>query len=257
MCRTGDEVMMDAEIESVAEPTENPAELELRWLQVAAVEKAGSVIALAQHATDVVEIGCGTGALLEELHRRGFGKRFWACEPSRELWERIPALERLVSAEPTTFDCAFGGRRFDLAIISHVAEHVLAPSALVAQALDRADRILVEVPIEANVLGKLRGALTGRESARNQAGHLHFFSRRSARFMVEYAGGKVLSERGYFPYAPYRAQADRCYQKVVLSAARFERMGRLWYEHFAMLATRVSIDHWDHVFATPELGASE
>jgi precorrin-6B methylase 2 len=54
------------------------------WLNVAADEKAASVIHLAPADTKtVVDIGCGSGSVLAALDKRGFAARYWACEPSQ------------------------------------------------------------------------------------------------------------------------------------------------------------------------------
>lgn len=227
------------------------------WLNIAGDEKAESIVRLAPSSTkSVIEIGCGTGAVLAALDRKGFASHYWGCEPAAELCSQIPTdtISRLEEVVPQTFDSSFDGRVFDLAILSHVLEHLLSPSVLLSQALKRSKCVLVEVPIEANVAGlarqKVKHAL-GHVPSSDSSGHVQFFSRRTARMMVKYAGGRVVAERGYFPVAPYRAQANRSYQRAILLTSKIDRLARLYYEHFAMLVVPEEVESWDHLYARP------
>ncbi len=142
-----------------AEPTAGVAGRPIReWHAVAAEEKAASVLRLlaGRRIDTVVDVGCGTGVVLQALDRQGFAGRYWACEPTPALHSEIPPIDRLVAAENTTFDQAFPGQGFDLAILSHVAEHLLTPAVLIGELLERARFVLVEVPIENNLAGKTR-----------------------------------------------------------------------------------------------------
>lgn len=238
-------------------PQQTDLSAQAQWLDVAAEEKASSVIRLAPPGiSSLVDIGSGAGVVLAVLDRMNFAEAYWACEPVTEFCEQIERREirRLRGTETCMFDDAFPGQTFDLAILSHVVEHLLTPASLVAAALCRAKYVIVEVPIEANVLGR------GRHMARkvlghvgaHAAGHVQFFSRASARSLMKVSGGKVLESRGYFPRAPYAAQATRAYQRAVLAASRVPRLANCYYEHYAMLATRATIDEWDHHYARPE-----
>ncbi len=228
-----------------------------QWLDVAGNEKAASIISLApQNVRSVVEIGCGTGAVLEALDRRGFAERYWACEPQPELFAQIATskISRLIAASQATFDQAFGNQCFDLAILTHVVEHLLTPAEVVTQALRRARHVFIEIPIEDNPAGWTRAhvrKLLGHDRRDNAAGHVQFFSRHSARKLIEFAGGTILAERGYFPYDSAAASADRLHKKVVLQLATHEAVGRVYYEHYAMLAQLATIDNWGHHYHKP------
>lgn len=226
------------------------------WLDVAGEEKAVSVTTLAPSGTkSVVEIGCGTGAILKALDRSGFANEYWACEPADELREQVPVdkITRIVEVSSELFEDAFPGKRFDLVILSHVLEHLLSPAALLNQAIQRADYVLVEVPLEANFMGLVRHAVKkvlGRSGA-HAAGHVQFFSRRKARDLVKYAGGRVIAERGYFPRAPYAVRADNTLRRAISVMGRFDAVGKRYYEHFAMLVEPRVIELWDHHYYEP------
>jgi SAM-dependent methyltransferase len=226
------------------------------WLEIAAHEKAASIVGLTagHEVKEVIEIGTGSGAVLGALDRAGFAERYWACEPTADLLAQMKPNGRLVEAVPETFDRAFPGKTFDLAILSHVVEHLLAPAPLINEALQRAKLVVVEVPIEGNAAGNARSWVKGRMGSPrvdNMAGHVQFFSRREARELIGHSGGTLLAERGYFPLAPYRASEEHAYQRFVLKAAKVEPLARLYYEHFAMLCTQTRIASWNHVYAPP------
>jgi SAM-dependent methyltransferase len=228
------------------------------WHRVAADEKADSITQLAPPGVEtIVEIGCGTGAVLEALDRRGFARRYWGCEPTRELYDAIPRkrIARLVDAEPVPFDQAFNGQSFDLGVLTHVAEHLRTPAVLLAEALSRCSYVLVEVPVEDNIAGRLRVGVKrvlGKSRLDNVPGHVQFFSRRTARALMNHAGGTVLNERAYFPMAPLAASANRPYQQAVVKVGeRSSFLGRRYYEHFAMVGAATKFENWNGHYIAP------
>jgi SAM-dependent methyltransferase len=229
-----------------------------QWLDVGSRAKAESIIRLAPAGVrTVIEIGCGTGAVLRALDRLGFAERYWACEPEPTLHAQIPIEEigRLVAASPSTLDQAFVGQHFDLAILTHVVEHLITPAVVVAEAIRRARHVIIEVPLDDSPGGRTRARIRqflGHNRMENSAGHVQFFSRRSARDLVRFSGGKILADRGYFPYEAAAVSADRHYRKLVLHLAQIEALGRAYHQHYAMLVEQARIDTWDHHYHKPE-----
>lgn len=231
-------------------------EREDEWLSVGAVDKATSVEQLARDLsiTSVLEVGCGTGAVLAEIIRRGIGSEYGACEPSAELFERARArsYEANVDLRCATFDGSqFDRRQWDLIVVSHVLEHTGDPAALLAQVLTAARFVIVEVPIEGTLMGGLRSlvrrAVTGRKRSDNAAGHIQFFSIKDVSRLVYWTGGGVLETRRYFPRATFSHMASRAagwkraYYGAWTIADRFlgaRLLTQLYYGHFAVLATQ-------------------
>lgn len=230
-----------------------------RWLATAGAEKARSIVDLVGTPVEnAIEIGCGTGAVLVELDKLGFAENLWACEPSAELFNQIPRdqIARLRAVENTTLEHAFDGRSFDVAVLSHVVEHLLAPAKLINLALARARLVVVEVPIEAGPGGLARMTAKralGRDPLDNAAGHVQFFSRRSARKLVEFSGGRVVADHAYFPMGPYSALPPTPVRRAVRALAdHAEVVARAYYEHYAMLVASAEIGEWNHHYARPE-----
>lgn len=232
----------------------SPAELEDAWLSVGAPEKASSVERLTRgrRIVSVLEVGCGTGAVLAELARREVGDEYAGCEPSPELFERARSrmYEVDVDLRCATFeDSGFADDRWDLIVLSHVLEHTPNPAALLVRVLGAARYVVVEIPLEGTWMGrirsKLRQVLTGKARADNAAGHIQFFSAADLCKMVYWSGGAVVRRRTYFPTAGYRQMKRDAtgwrgrYYSVAIAAHRAigsRLMSHLYYGHFAILA---------------------
>jgi ubiquinone/menaquinone biosynthesis C-methylase UbiE len=166
---------------------------ETAWRRLGAIDKAANVATLAHgvpHAT-VLEIGAGEGALLRRLAELGFGDRYWALEISPSGLETIrrsgvPGLEdcRLFDG----YEVPFSAQAFDLAVLSHVVEHVEYPRKLLYEAARVARCVVVEVPLEDNVR-------LSRDFVFDKVGHINFYSPKTIRRLLQSCGFEVLAER--------------------------------------------------------------
>jgi SAM-dependent methyltransferase len=165
------------------------------WRALGAAGKADHVIALCRRAgvlpRSTLEVGCGDGALLSELHRRGFGGRLSGVEITdaavglARVRREIDSVERydgLHLAQPD--------RSEDLGLLSHVLEHVPDPAALLGEVARVCRAVIVEVPLEANWSARRAGK---REHAA-EVGHLQRLDRRAARSMVSRTGLSIACE---------------------------------------------------------------
>lgn len=159
------------------------------WRALGATRKGANVVALAQHLprppARLVEIGCGDGALLSELTGRGFAS-------TRVGFDISPAAVELARQRPGVASTAvFDGRRtpagddsYDLAILSHVLEHVTDPAALLAEAARLAPAVILEVPLEDN-----RSARRfSRDDLHAATGHIQRFDQAAVAGLVDNAG---------------------------------------------------------------------
>jgi ubiquinone/menaquinone biosynthesis C-methylase UbiE len=193
--------MMDAEElvrfydEAYSQSESAKAQLYARWRTLGAVGKADHVLMLCAraglHPQSVLEVGCGDGALLSELHTRGFGGRLAGVEITEAAVEIARGRQEIDSVErydgqhlPATDD------QYELGVISHVLEHVPDPVALLAEVARCCRAVVIEVPLEDNVSAK---RASKREHA-EEIGHLQRLSREAARTIVQRAGLRVVSE---------------------------------------------------------------
>ena len=141
----------------------------------------------------LVEIGCGDGALLAALAERGLGDTLDGFElsgPAAELARRrpIPRARRIESFDGVRVPADDGA--YDLAVLSHVLEHVPHPAPLLAEAARVARWVLVEVPLEANASAR-RPAVRA-EAAR--IGHVQAFDRAAIASLLAGAGLRPVAE---------------------------------------------------------------
>jgi SAM-dependent methyltransferase len=161
------------------------------WRTLSATIKAGHVMRLCQragitHVDSILEVGCGDGAVLAELHHRGIADRLAGVEISHtaaSLARNRPEIDVVTT---------FAGERlpladdaYDLVLATHVLEHVGDPARLLSE-MHRvaASVVVIEVPLEANAAGHRPAAL--RRSV--AAGHVQRFDRRAIRQLVDDTG---------------------------------------------------------------------
>ena len=163
---------------------------EWRWL--CARDKANNIVSLcnALPHSSILEIGAGEGSLLKRLSDMDFGARFSALEISPTGVEAINkrGIPRLV--ECLFFDgyaLPYGDRKFDLAVLSHVIEHVEYPRRLLYEAARVADHIFIEVPLEDTL--RLRPDFVA-----DKVGHINFYSATTIRRLMQTCGLEVLQQ---------------------------------------------------------------
>ena len=207
------------------------------------------MIALCERAgvrpASTLEVGCGDGALLCELHRRGFGGRLAGVEITEAAVEI--ARERVQLESVTLYDGAHlpdGDRTYELGIVSHVLEHVPDPAALLAELARVAATVVVEVPLEAN----LSSRRAHKRAHAAEVGHIQRLDRAAARAIVTRAGLSIACElEDPLPLAVHRFFAATRPARVRAGAKWSLRAGthrlapalarRLFSIHYACLCT--------------------
>jgi SAM-dependent methyltransferase len=174
---------------------EPEARLYSGWRAMGARGKADHVLELCAAAQlrprNTLEVGCGDGALLCELHSRGFGGRLAGVE----ITEAAVAIARERS-QIDSVELYDGGRlavpdgTYELGILSHVLEHVPDPPRLLAEVARACRAVVMEVPLEDNLSAR---RASKREHA-DEVGHLQRLSRDSARAIVREAGLRLAGE---------------------------------------------------------------
>lgn len=163
------------------------------WRRLGAIDKADNIARLSgssPHAT-VLEIGAGEGSVVQRLSETGFGDTLHALEISESGVEAIRArqIERLVDVR--LFDgytLPYERKQFDLAILSHVLEHVEYPRRLLHEAVRVARLVFIEVPLEDTF------RLTG-DFVPDAVGHINFYSMKTFRRLIQTCGLEILQQR--------------------------------------------------------------
>jgi 2-polyprenyl-3-methyl-5-hydroxy-6-metoxy-1,4-benzoquinol methylase len=175
--------------------TAEEAALYAGWRALGARGKADHVIALCARTglapSSTLEVGCGDGALLCELRRRGFGGRLSGLEITQTAVSIARERRQIDSVE--LYDglhVPAPAGAYELGILSHVLEHVPDPVALLADVARACRAVVVEVPLEAN--------LSARRAAKREhaaeVGHLHRLDRLAMHGIAVRAGLRVAAE---------------------------------------------------------------
>ncbi len=175
--------------------TPEEAELYSRWRALGALGKADHVIELCARGNlrpqSVLDVGCGDGALLAELSRRGFGGTLTGLELSGAavaIARARPGIHRVEQFDGSRLPAQAG--EYDLGILSHVLEHVPDPTALLAEVARACRAVVIEVPLEANVSARR----ASKRAHADEIGHLRSLARSAARAIVADAGLRVAGE---------------------------------------------------------------
>lgn len=162
------------------------------WRMLGAQGKASNIVDLCQDLPieSVLEIGAGEGAVLHTLSDRGFGQDLFALEISPSGVEQIQnrGIARLREAKLYKgYDVPYADDSFDLAILSHVIEHVEHPRILLCEAKRIAKYVFIEVPLEDN-------AGLSWDFEPDSVGHINFYSPKTIRSLVQTCGFRVLDQ---------------------------------------------------------------
>lgn len=214
------------------------------WRRLGALDKAANIVALCADikVVSVVEIGAGDGSVLARLSELGFAETLHAMEisPSGVEVIRNRAIPRLIHCD--LFDgyrVPAGTGQFDLAVLSHVVEHVEHPRQLLYEAARIAKYVFVEVPTEDM-------SRRSRDYVPDAVGHINFFSPRSIRWLLQSSGLTVLRQQTTNPSkATYvhgggRKGALQFYVKEAMLRVAPGLATRHFCYHEALLATRTA-----------------
>ena len=163
------------------------------WRRLTSIGKARNIARFCgpiPHAR-ILEIGCGEGAILERLSETSFGEQLFGLEISRSgveatLRKEIPSLDECQLFDGDTVP--YGDAEFDVAILSHVVEHLEYPRRLLHEAGRVARHTFVEVPLEDNL--QLHP-----DPGHDTIGHLNFFNPKTIRKLMHTCGFEVLRQR--------------------------------------------------------------
>lgn len=165
------------------------------WYELMAGDKAANIMSMCAdlpHET-ILDIGAGDGAVLHQLDERGFGSRLRAIDVSETGLAAIRARNWRRLDGASLFDGAtvpFGDRAFDLAILSHVVEHLEHPRIALREAARVARFVYVEVPLEY----QLSNRRLRRDFALDATGHVNFYNPTLIRLLVQTSGLAVVRQ---------------------------------------------------------------
>lgn len=157
------------------------------WREAGARQKAENVLKVCRgiRPTSAIEIGCGTGAILRRLQERHFAERLACVDLALSAVQFAKNSCRdsvLCACVASAMALPFRDSVFDVAILSHVIEHLRKPAQALAEASRIARYVVVEIPTEFVLSNIIRRKVLGKPYASiESAGHVQFWSTGSIR----------------------------------------------------------------------------
>jgi SAM-dependent methyltransferase len=178
----------------------------INWRSVRAKERVHNIINMTEgiEFKNVMDIGCGTGAVIKWLSDSDFASSYYAVDLSEKAVKLVRSigiknLRGVVVSDAEKLP--YKDASFDLAILSHILEHTLKPAAMLREASRVAKFVYVEIPLENTPLltfvWKLRELIKGKTRDVNPLGHITFFSQSSADKLCREVGLKKIRAHWY------------------------------------------------------------
>jgi SAM-dependent methyltransferase len=232
-------------------------DLQAEWLRYGAAEKVTSIETLmGRHRISPVtllELGCGTGAVITECQRRGLGRQLTAVDYSDEAIGYLRSHSSGIGC--FVADIAAPGFElegcYDVVVLSHVLEHLEQPLKFLQKlvATVRFRHLVAEVPLEDLWGARLKKPFQDRSA--NLAGHVQWFTKATFVELMSSAMLEVKDDRRYVPVLSkevidFVCKKDGCSRMRTLVKMGTNRylprlLGPLWerayYAHYAVLCT--------------------
>lgn len=164
------------------------------WRELGARDKAANILALcgSRRFPRVLDCGAGDGSILQRLHASQLFQEFTAIDISETGIEAIRARRLAKIKEVRKFDgyrIPFADRAFDLAVCSHVIEHVEHPRVLLREIRRVSTYQVFEVPLDYSIG-------VDRSTAHLLSyGHINVFTPSLFRFLLKSEGFEILDDR--------------------------------------------------------------
>jgi ubiquinone/menaquinone biosynthesis C-methylase UbiE len=165
-----------------------------QWRKIGAVGKVKNIVEISKghKFENCIEIGAGDGNILLALSHANFCKSYTALEISTSAIEQIKKKEIRNLAQIVQFDgyvLPFKDKEFDVAICSHVIEHVEFPRLLLREIKRISKHQIFEIPIDYsfNVDKKASHFLS--------YGHINIFTPALFNFLIISEGFNIIEKK--------------------------------------------------------------
>jgi len=205
----------------------------IEWRKIGARDKSANIRNVCESVPhrSILEIGCGDGAIMRELH--GFGEKIMGLEISQSAVNQCIQTGLRVALFDGTL-VPYADRSVDLAILTHVVEHLENPREILYEAARVATYVFVEVPLEDN------RSLT-MDFVPNEIGHINFYSIKTIRQLLQTCGLEIKAQKiSHSSLAGYRYRlGNKGYAawSVKSAALLFPQLAtKIWTYHCSLVA---------------------
>jgi len=178
---------------------------EAKWLKDAAVQRCDNIEYFLRkksiNPSSILDLGCGTGAVVKELQFRNIGREYLAVDYSKEAVEYLKKNSMGIETEAAdlTSDDAFIKGSFDLVLTIHVLQHLEKPDKFIQNIIDnlKFSFLIIEVPLEDLFINKITSMLG--LSDENPTGTLQFFNKKTINDLLTKNGLTILDSKASTP----------------------------------------------------------
>jgi SAM-dependent methyltransferase len=168
------------------------------WHETGAAWKAAQVLTLLGDQNlrpeSIVDIGCGTGGVLDVISGALGGARLVGYDPSSQAVKMIGRSDRIELRVGTSRDVH---ERYELLLSLDVFEHVEDYIGFLRSLRPIAEWFIFHIPLDISAQSVVRERPL--IAARSTVGHLHYFTRRTALGSLETAGFDIVCDRLLLP----------------------------------------------------------
>ncbi len=166
---------------------------ESEWRWIGSADKATNILDICSEIPHrkVLDIGSGEGSVLKRLSDVRFGEDLFSLEISESGIDTIKNRNISSLRECKIFDgynIPYNDNYFDLAILSHVIEHVEFPRMILKEASRVAKNIFIEVPLQDNIC-------LPKDYKWDSMGHINFYSFKTIRRLLQTNDLEILSQK--------------------------------------------------------------
>jgi ubiquinone/menaquinone biosynthesis C-methylase UbiE len=171
----------------------------VRWRE-AEQQKTETVVKVPRgmQVTSAIEIGCGAGAVLKRLQELKFAKHFARVDVSHSavtFMRNVCGNSMSNAGVASATALPFRNTAFDVAILSHIIEHLHEPAQALAEDSRIARYIVFEVPAEVVLSNAIRRNVLRKPYASIEAaGHVQFWSTKSIKRLLKRGRSLVILE---------------------------------------------------------------
>lgn len=168
------------------------SDFQIKWRKTGANTKVSNIKKIIarnfhQEKFSFLEIGCGDGAIAEELSQQKMLEDYLGIDISKTGIEvakskKIPKCQFVVA---DSFGELNLKRKFDFTLLCHVLEHVTSPRSFLQEAAQTCDWLVIEVPLEDNMRLSL-------DYDWDPVGHINKFNKKSLRHLIQTSGLEIV-----------------------------------------------------------------
>lgn len=196
-----------------------------------------------RQAGKVLDYGCGNGVLTYWLWSNGFGMEIMGVDVSQT---GVNNAQKSFARDGLVFDTIdalndLAPHCFDVVVSSHVLEHIDQPEVVLASIAEKAEWLVLEVPLEKCIWPDLVARLKGKSRKDNPLGHVNFWSKATFNQLLKNSGLLVIRDFQYVsaPYSPFNHWLKRGVELIVLNLIGLRLYSKLMATHYIVLARKI------------------